>query len=304
MGPPLSSPKNSTGVELLNGMVSTVVLSDPSGPWGHDVDSYDQEVGRPELLEAEVIEDGPLVKKIRHKFSWGKSTIWMDTVNYSHSENVLLHFRINWQKERQLLKLEIPLNMHDAACVAKMPGEVCQRPANGEEYPCHEWVAVSDKKAALGIANSSCYSYDFKGSVLRMVLAKAVPFAEHPPFGYCQTNNVCFTDHGWQEHRFLLCPLNTDEKFFGRMEREAQEFQIPVEIFQDSCHGGSLDWQESSFSSHQTNIAIHSIRKDQDWSCCLQELEGEKCDAEFTFKGKSFSASFMPWEVKSLKLKD
>ncbi len=104
----LSSLKAADGTELLAGSVGLVALSDTADTWAHDVKQFRQEMGRPTLLAASVVEDGPVLRITRHRASWRNSEIILDIAQYAGIDAVGFHFVIDWREHEQMLKLEIP----------------------------------------------------------------------------------------------------------------------------------------------------------------------------------------------------
>jgi alpha-mannosidase len=123
----LSSLKAEDGTELLAGPVGLVALSDTSDTWSHDVKQFRQEMGRPMLVSAGVVEDGPVTTVTRHRATWMNSEIILDIAQFAGIDAVELRFVIDWREHQQMLKLEIPTALQQPRLFAKVPGEIIER---------------------------------------------------------------------------------------------------------------------------------------------------------------------------------
>jgi alpha-mannosidase len=115
----ISSLKAEDGAELLAGALSLVVLSDTTDTWAHDVKQFRQEIGRPTLESAAVVENGPVCRITRHRARWQDSQIILDMVEYAGVDTIELRFVIDWRQHEQLMKLEVPHGFDPA-------GPLCQ----------------------------------------------------------------------------------------------------------------------------------------------------------------------------------
>lgn len=303
--PALPGWKHDSLGELLAREIGTVVIKDDKNTWGLNVSEYTEELGRPEIVETETLEDGPILSVVRQKSRWQASEIWMDVVRFAHTPAIELRFRINWQEKRQILKLELPTRLTDTHVRAKMPTEIVQRPSDEREYPCHDWVAldgnIDGQPASVALLNDSSYSYDARDGRLRMILTRAVPHAEHPPFEYQDDRNIPFLDHGWQERRFLL--VTGDRLPAPRIERLAQEFQIPAEHLLDSAHPGTEPWEQSTFAVEPDSVSVLALKPAEEGDAIivrLLESAGVVTQAQIHLRGRSATISLEPHELATL----
>jgi len=291
---------------LLDREVGTVVIEDKENTWGFGVDRYDNELGRPQLMETEVLENGPVLKIVRQKTSWQASQIWMDVVTFAHCATIELRFRINWQEQRQILKLDLPTRLTGGNVFAKMPAEVVERPANGLEFPCHDWIAIQGniggQTATVGLLNDSSYSYDAENGRLRMILTRAVAHAEHPPFEYQDDRNIPFLDQGWQERRFLLI-AGTDLRSLN-LDRLSQEFQVPAEPMLDNGHPGSEPWTASLVSVTSAAVEVLALKPAENGNGVilrLRETSGASVTTSVHLLGDSWEIHMHPYELMTLR---
>ena len=308
--PALSSLCLSKGKELLASPVGTVVISDLGGTWGHGVKSYEDVLGHPERFSTEVLEQGPLVHITREKSRWGRSEIWMDILRFTHTPAIEVRFRFNWQEQRKILKLSVSTTLKGCHSIAKMPAERVVRPANGEEFLCHDWVLLTGKRgrqpATIALVNNASYSYAARGGCLQMILARSAPYAEHPPFEYRDTRNVQFLDQGWQERRFLILPCEGIPGH-GEIDRLAQEFQIPAEIMLDSAHPGTEPWEKSVLSVEPAAVSLLASKAPESGPGLIlriQNTSDNKATASIRVGAGKVSIPLNPNEIKTLLLMD
>ncbi len=305
--PVLPSLKHEEVGELLQQALGCVVIKDDQNTWGFQVEKYDEVLGRPELLESEILEEGELFRSLRQKSRWGDSEIWMDVTHYAHTEDVDVTFRVNWQEQRKILKLELDTRLQQTRSLARMPAEVVTRNADGCEYPCHDWVILEgqlDGEAAqLALLNDSSYSYDAEEGRLRMILVRAVAHAEHPPFEYKDDRNIPFLDQGWQERRFRirvgrkLSPVELD--------RCAREFQVPAEHMLDSGHPGSEAWEASLVELERGSVellALKAAEHGDGWVLRLRENSGKATQVSMRVHGRRLNLDLNAFELVTLKL--
>jgi alpha-mannosidase len=246
---------------------------------------------------------------VRQKTRWQSSEIWMDVIRCAHTPDIELRFRINWQEKRQILKLELPTVLSDASVRAKMPAESVERPGDGLEYPCHDWLAlegqIAGKPAAIGLINDSSYSCDAKDGRLRMILTRSVAHAEHPPFEYKDDRNIPFLDQGWQERRFLLVAGENLESL--QLERKAQEFQIPAQHMLDSGHPGTEPWQQSLFSVEPSNISTLALKAAETGGASivrLLETQGRPTEATLRYRGAEWKLPLKAHQLVTYRLSE
>src|SRR5206468_1976124 len=68
--------------ELLAGPMGLVVIEDKSDTWAHGVSAFRDEIGRPTLESASVIEDGPQTRVTRQRGRWRNSEIIVDVAQF------------------------------------------------------------------------------------------------------------------------------------------------------------------------------------------------------------------------------
>jgi alpha-mannosidase len=314
-------------VELLAAPLGLLVIEDQSDTWAHGVDGFSHELGRPRLVESRVVEFGPLRTVHRQKGVWGNSEIWLDIVHNPTAGTIELLIRLNWQEKRQLLKLDIPSSLSDPRVVCRSAGGVSARPFAGDEQPCHDWVALVGKaggtEVSVAILNEGSYSFSCVDANLRMIVVRSTPYAEYAPIIHVTDESGDFTtlsherspddavaphtDHGWQERRFALVERSGPDAL-GRLDREAEEFQVRPVVMIDSAHPGDLPWEQSHLLVEPGTVAVLAVKLAENgkgFIVRLQEMSGRATRATLTIGGETplKPVALKPWEIKTLRLR-
>jgi alpha-mannosidase len=313
----LSSFKAEDGVELLAGSVGLVALSDTADTWAHDVKQFRQEMGRPTLLAASVVEDGPVTRVTRHRASWMNSEIILDIAQYAGIDAVEFRFVIHWHEHQQMLKLEIPTALAQPRIFAQVPGEVLERLTNGEEEPYQDWAAVQgrigNQDYTVALLNAQTYSYDCLNGLFRTVLIRSAPFARHQPWPVTYNDTNAWQDQGRQERRFWLVGGQGPYTKFN-LDRRSEEFQTPAEYVMDSAHPGQKARQQSFLEILPGNVWVLAVKRAEglpggngkDGTILrLQERSGNATTTSLKSAalGLDHTVTLKPWELKTFLVK-
>jgi alpha-mannosidase len=305
----ISSLQAADGTELLARSVGLVVLSDTSDTWSHDVKQFRQEMGRPTLVSAAVVENGPVTRVTRHRAVWMNSEIILDIAEFAGINAIELRFVIDWHEHQQMLKLEIPTALAQPRLFAKVPGEILERRTNGEEECYQDWAAVQgrvgDSDYTVGILNNSTYSYDCMNGLFRTVLIRSAPFARHQPSPTTYFDTSAWQDQGRQERRFWLVAGKGTYTTLA-LDRRAEEFQTPAEYVVDSAHEGQEPWENSFLEVLPSSVWVLAVKRAEDAGdgiiVRLQERSGATVKASLKSSILQLDESVLlkPWELKTL----
>jgi alpha-mannosidase len=304
----ISSFKSEDGKELLSAPLGLVVIGDASDTWGHGIAKFRQELGRPQLLSSQQIEDGPVTRVTRQRANWNDSEIILDIAQFKGLNAVELRFVINWREHEQMLKLEVPTALASPRVFAKVAGAVVERPTNGEEESYQDWVAVQGHSGAddytVGLINNSTYSYDCLQGLLRTVLIRSAPFARHDPFQVPHNDAGAWQDQGRQERRFWL--VRGKGAFTAlELDRLSEEMQTPAEYVMDSAHEGTEPRERSFLRLSPGTVSMLALKRAERGDGVVVRLQERVGRAtEFTFEcaalGVNHRAQIKPWEIKTL----
>jgi alpha-mannosidase len=298
-------------MELLAGAVGLVALSDTGDTWGHDIRQFRQEIGRPALVWAGVVEDGSVTRVTRHRASWMDSEIILDMAQFAGIDGIELRFVIDWHQHQQMLKLEIPTALVQPRLFAKVPGQVLERNTTGDEEPYQDWAAVQGRigknEYTVGILNDSTYSYDCLDGLFRTVLIRSAPFAQHQPAPVTYFDGKAWQDQGRQERRFWLIGRKGPHHQMN-LDRRAEEFQTPAEYVVDSAHAGHEPWDQSFLEVLPGNVWVIALKKSEDSGDTIlriQERSGTASSASLKSLLLNLDdvVTLAPWQIKTLLIK-
>ncbi|HEV2133585.1 MAG TPA: glycoside hydrolase family 38 C-terminal domain-containing protein [Terracidiphilus sp.] len=305
----ISSLKAEDGAELLTAPVGLVVLSDTADTWAHDVSQFRQEIGRPALQSAAVVENGPVCRITRHRAAWQDSQIILDMIEYAGLDAIELHFVIDWHEHQQMMKLEFPTAFAAPRVFAKVPGDILERHVNGEEEPYQDWAAVQGtiggQSYTVAILNNATYSYDCLGGLFRTVVIRSAPFARHQPWPVTYFDTNAWQDQGRQERRFWLVGCRGAALDLA-LDRRAEELQTPAECVVDSAHEGDAPRQQSLLEIQPSSVWVLAVKRAEDSPDAtvvrIQERAGRPVHARLTSKLLKIdqSVALEPWEIKTL----
>lgn len=308
----ISSLKAEDGTELLAGPIRLIALSDTADTWAHDVREFRQEMGRPTLVSASVVEDGPVTRVTRHRATWMNSEIILDIAEFAGIDAVELRFVINWREHEQMLKLEIPTGLAQPRLFAKVPGEILERKTNGEEEPYQDWAAVQGKVGkedyTVGILNNSTYSYDCLDGLFRTVLIRSAPFARHQPSPVTYFDTNAWQDQGRQERRFWLVAGKGAYQQLS-LDRRSEELQTPAEYVVDSAHTGDEPWERPFLEVLPASVWVLALKRAEDADAGtvirIQERAGKAVTATLksSLLGLDHPVPLAPWQIKTLLVK-
>ena len=306
--PGISSVRANNGAELLAAPLSLVVIDDTSDTWGHDIRSYQTELGRPTLTDTTLLADGPVCRVVRQHATWEHSTITLDIITYRELEVVELRLEINWQERHQILKLEVPSALQKSKFSVKIPGGIITRTANGEEEPCQDFIALHGECAGqdytLGLINAGSYSTDCANHRMQMVVLRSAPFAHHDPAQLPEYGGIPFQDQGRQVRRYWLVRGQGAPETLG-LSRRADEMQTPAETVMDSAHPGTAPWEHSFLSVAPDSVAVAAIKGAEDGVGVvirLQEMHGMPVEARLMLGNAMHTFALKAWELATVRL--
>jgi alpha-mannosidase len=212
-----------------------VVVEDHADTWGHGVDRWDRELGGAVTTREELLDDGPVLRRHRHWFAWGKSSVILDLVEWHALAAVELILHLNWQDRYQALKLELPLPPEPVKLQVCTPGAVADRPLDGDEWFWGDWLTLTGADQRLLVVSDGVSAYDATPARLRLTLLRCVPHAQHKPVPHPEESPAPFLDEGIQQARFWLAAPDVDATPED-LDKLATGLLTPAEQMLDSAH--------------------------------------------------------------------
>ncbi|MGQ9690191.1 MAG: glycoside hydrolase family 38 C-terminal domain-containing protein [Thermoproteota archaeon] len=289
-----------------------LIIDDKSDTWGHDVAEFRNDVGAFGNARVKLVENGPVRATIRVKSSYNKSLMYVYVSLYRDLPYVELRFSVDWNEQHKMLKLSFPVNVEQPILTSSIPYGHVVRPLNGEEEPMQKWVDITgqirnnegDKKTyGLTICNDCKYSYDAKGSEIRITILRTPPYAHHQPYKLNPDLIYRYIDQGWQDFSLLLLPH--DGPWSGtHVIKFAEELNAKPMAFVEYPHKGILPPSQSLISIDQNNILVSVLKRHEDSEKLMMrcwETNGKETVAEINlvFINKKVTVKFKPFEIKT-----
>ncbi len=174
-----------------------LVIKDNEDPWGMSVHAFRELAGAfsllspaeaarfagvrsAELAPVRVIEDGPVRKIVEALFGYGLSRLQLRWLLPKHGTAVGLDVRVLWNEKDSMLKLSVPTGLAGGRLRGQVAYGVDDLPSDGKEAVAQQWVAVTNDRHAVTVANNGTYGSDFLDGELRLSLLRSPAYSAHP----------------------------------------------------------------------------------------------------------------------------
>jgi alpha-mannosidase len=187
----------------------------------------------------------------------------------------------------------------------------CQeRSTEGFEEPGQQWFDLSGKAGGkaygFGVLNDSKYGFDISKNVMRITMLRSPAYAHHDRARFTASEPFPIMDQGWHEVRVRLLPHLKGFDPAG-VPRAGWELNEPLMVHVESGHGGTLPAWASFLSCSADNVLLSVLKKSEDGDDLIvrgYESAGRESEAVIKLPqfGKSFTVSFAPHEIKTLRI--
>ena len=276
-----------TGVELVpEGCVLGAIEREQEAPHGMTAWQLGAITSTVEPLAGAVLESvaqGPVVAAVRLMGKHNDSTYTLDISLASGSREIQFALDVNWLERGDAetgvpaLRASFPLNLSEGRAYFEIPCGSIERPADGEEAPALNWVAlngVSDddptQRAGATLENNSKYGHRLSDNEIRLTLLRSTYDPDPLP------------ELGRHAIRYALAPY-VDDYCPGAAHRFGYAFNHPCLPVGTTVHEGEQP-PENSFVEVVTHNAILSGLKQAEDSEALIlrlfETAGRATEAE------------------------
>ncbi len=275
--------------------------------WAHAVNTFDKEIGKFELEEIKVIEEGPVRATVRVRLKHGQSTVEQRYTLRAEGDQLEVSVTAEIHEQLRMLKLCLPTVFTHGKDIAEIPYGMLTRTANGEEEHCQRWCGIQGNEGGLAMINDGRYSYSAKDGELRMTIANTSIYADH--YGQDFRDDECrYVDQGELRFEYALRPYGgkwQDQKLHRRAALLNQSLPFVIETY----HNGKLKPELCGMRLDNENIMLGTFKRAEDdggYVIRLQEVSGAKQSlcADITLLARSLKLDFTPWEIKTLYLPD
>ncbi|MDR0396270.1 MAG: hypothetical protein LBH66_03075, partial [Oscillospiraceae bacterium] len=291
-----------TGKNLVQGGSYIPVMDETHcDTWAHAVFSLRDEVGRFELVDTSLLENGCALAEIRVRMRYGESTLDQRLTLYRDKPGLYARYHIHWKERHRALKLAFPTGTRDAADVGSIPFGFLTRTANGKEQPMQQWSAMQKDGYGLAVVTDTRAAYDAIDGELRVTALRSPIYADH--FG-ARDDQCEFTQQGEQRFKLALMPYhdNADE-----LTRVAAEMLYPVERIVGTYHKGYVPPTYGMLTISAPNVTADALKPAEDGDGLIlrcHETAGRDCNARITLPSMDIKidATFAPQQIRSYRL--
>ncbi len=294
-----------SGNELLSAPTRIALYNDRNyDTWAHAIEKYDDERPMKITSKLSVTEQGPVRATVRVTQSFGHSTVTRDYTLMASGNSLDIKTKIDFHEKFRILKFELSTACQDGKAICKIPYGCIERPTDGTEQVCGDWISLSDKKLGIGIATDSKHSFDANGNKLALTVLRSPIYADHFANETHTRDEFCeFTEQGIQRFAYRIFP------FAGcaDAENQASELQNPFTVVPETFHRGKLPTVYSGLSVSAPNVSVTAIKEQiEGEGTILRCYETEDKDTDVTVKlfDTSFSFRISHSSVQTFLIKD
>lgn len=294
------------------------------------IQPYDKDETFDKVVSEDELESGPVRWRTRRVIRWDRSTIIEDTVRYAHTPRVDFEIEVEWmqigspQTGGTMLKAAFDTGIATPTITSEIPFGDITRPSDGKEFPTLKWVDVSNDAKGVTILNDCKHGYDAKEGVVRMSLLRSSYDPDPTP------------DVGRHVMRLAVLPHD------GALDKAATAragwaFNKPLgvrvmqspPIADSAATMSQIRW--SLCGVNAPNVVVTAFKRAEDgegWIVRAAECAGQIASTTFTLgikatsvketnlievdekettratlKGDTLTAEFMPYEIRTFRLK-
>ena len=268
--------------------------------WNIDADFEKEHWDLAQADEVKLIESGPLRAVVRVKNHFQNSTFVRDIIVNAGSPRVDVKMTADWHEKHILLKVAIPVSVHNNMATFEIPYGSIERPTTRNtraeqgkfEVPALHWADLSDEKHGLSLLNDCKYGYDAKGNVLRLSLLRSPAWPDaHADEGVHEFTYSLYAHPGsWKEALTV---------------RRGYELNYPLLARQEEAHGGDLPETHSFLELPADNVVLTAAKKaEEDSTLILRFYEWAGKEADITIRPVAAVESAAETDLMERPLRD
>ncbi len=294
--------------EFAKGELGRAIVCDDSkhDTWSHLINNLNDDVAVFGEGKLSLVENGPVKATIKSVTKHGNSVLKKYYTLYKNDARLHIRCVLDVDEEYKIIKFSFPVNVESEKVVYSMPYGFIEKAPNGEEDSAHEWVDMIDSNTGvgLGLINDGRYSHCAIDNDLRVIVARACAYLDHFA-GDSRDEEMEFIDKGEHEFNFILFPHT--ENATADIANCGRVLNMPPVLVQETHHGGVLPQEYSALEIDKKNISISALKNSEDNDGLVLRLfetagVNTTINVNFNAINKSFSLSFTPQEVKTVKI--
>jgi len=234
--------------------------------WGSDADNWNLDMFYSEksweidgLLDAEVLETGPVRGVLRVKKQFVNSMITQDITIYDDIARVDFKTEIDWKETDVMLKACFPVDINASRASYEIQYGYIERDTHRNtawdiakfEVCAHKWADLSDNGYGVSLLNDCKYGYDIQDGVMRLTLLRS-----------CMTPNA-EADREVHEFTYSIYPHQGGWREAGTLGL-AYDLNQPLTAIKTGGSTGSLPDKLSFASTDRENVIIEAVKMAED----------------------------------------
>jgi alpha-mannosidase len=257
--------------------------------WNIDADFEQKHWDLDKADEVKLVENGPLRAVIRVKKHFQNSAFVQDITMYAGVPRVDVKMQADWHEKHILLKVAVPLSVHNDKATFEIPFGSIERPTTRNtpaeqakfEVPAQRWADLSDGKHGFSLLNDSKYGYDAKGNVFRLSLLRSPEWPDP------------HADEGLHGFTYSLYPHGETWRE-GQTVRRGYELNCNLIAMQADKHQGPLPPEHSFVQVQSESVVLTAVKKAEDEDALVlrfYEWAGKEADVKLQLPPGAQSAS-------------
>lgn len=312
-----------TGRELLTaGDLAAVVELAPDHPVEYDawdLERWTRDGGRPidGAALVEVLDQGPLVGRVRTTRSFGRSTIAVTYELRTGSRRLDIGIALDWHESEAALSMAFPLDVRTDTARCDVQFGAVDRPVHRStswddarfEVCAHRFVDLAEHGFGVAVLNDGRYGHGLDGSTVRVTLARAARYPDPAADQGRHQVTLSLLAHDGDRAEVLrqACALNLPLRpFVGSGDRSAPPIVhvdgtgVEIDAVKRADDGsGDLVVRIHEALGGRTEVTVGTAEGlTTAWLCPLTEEPGEAVDV----RSSSARLALRPYELATIRL--
>lgn len=293
------------GKELLTANSKTVFMDETdSDTWSHGIKEFKNVVSISQSGSVKIIEQGPVRATIRSVIRMLDTEIIRDYSIERGSCRIKVSAKVDFREKHKMLKFTLPALVENPKVYAKIPFGFIERPNDGSEQVCGEWVAICDENGGLVVANEDKYSFDADRNELSMTVLRGAIYADHYGGQTGNRDEFCeYMDQGIHQFRYTITPFVS----LAQAEKEGQMANAELAYVLETFHQGELSESYGAIEVEKENIMVTALKRNEDsdgWILRCYETENKDTETKISLFGTVWTAKFGHSQVKTFLIEN
>lgn len=248
-----------------------------------DIDAYylEKTPQSPELVNARLVENGPLISIIEQVWQADDYTITQRISLRANDRIIEFDTEVDWQASQKMLRVDFPVNVRAQQASFEIQFGHVERPTHMNtswdmarfESVAHKWVDLSQPNYGVALLNDCKYGHRVQGNTISLNLLRS-PTRPDPT-----------ADRHVHQFRYALYP-HPGDLVSAEVVNRAWEFNVPARVYKARASAGDLPAKSTIFDCDRNNVIIDTVKKSEDEDSIIvriYEACGIDCTATLSF---------------------